>query len=56
MKLYLHITNNRKQMEQRIMGGLGEKNKVNKTKQTTEQDHPSSILSKATLLITHFSC
>lgn len=43
-------------MEQRIMGGFGGKNKVNKTKQTTEQEHLSSALSKATLLITHFSC
>lgn len=41
-------------MEQRIMGGLGGKTKS--TKQTTEREHPSSILSKAALLITHFSC
>lgn len=37
------------------MGGFGEKSKVNKRKQVTEQ-HPSSILSKTTVLITHFPC
>lgn len=38
---FLHITQTRKQMEQRIMGGFGEKKtKVNKTK----PEHPSSSL------------